>query len=83
MAPASGNGISGVLPSCWDAYAKALLIMPTCGPLPWLTTTFVPSPTMSTMCLAVFFTSASCSWGVLPRALPPSAMTTDLPSPFW
>ena len=34
------------------------------------------------MFLAVSFTSWSCSWGVLPRALPPSAMTTDLPSPF-
>ena len=82
MAPASGNGISGVLPSLADAYANALLIMPTCGPLPWDTMTLVPSSTMSTMFLAVSFTSWSCSWGVLPRALPPSAMTTDLPSPF-
>ena len=65
-----------------DAYANALLIMPTWGPLPCDTMTLVPSSTMSTMFLAVSFTSWSCSWGVLPRALPPSAMTTDLPSPF-
>ena len=31
--------------------------MPTCGPLPWETTTLVPSWIMSTMCLAVFRTS--------------------------
>ena len=65
-----------------DAYANALLIMPTWGPFPWETTTLMPSSTMSTMFFAVAFTSSSCSWGVLPRALPPSAMTTDLPSPF-
>ena len=37
--------------------------MPTCGPLPWDTTTLMPSATMSTMCSAVFFTSSSCSCG--------------------
>ena len=53
----------------------ALLIIPTCGPLPCVTTTSQPSSIKSTIALEVTFTAAICSGSVFPSALPPSAIT--------
>ena len=64
----------------FDATSNASSMMPTCGPLPWVTTTLMPSFTMWARFFDVFSKSFSCSPGVSPKALPPRATTTRLPS---
>ena len=59
--------------------AMAFWIMPTWGPFPWAMMTSCPSSIRSTMALAVCFTAIICSGRLLPRALPPSAITIRLP----
>ena len=55
--------------------------LPTCGPLPWVTTTWTPVATTSATCPAATAIAARCAAGVADpsgpvMALPPSAMTT-------
>ena len=75
MAPHSGKGMSALMAPLSAAVERPRLIMPTWGPLPWAMTTSLPSAIRSTMALAVSVTRWSCSAAVLPRALPPRAMT--------
>ena len=75
IAPHSGKGISLLMAPASAAVLMPRLIIPTWGPFPWAMTTWLPSWMRSTMGLAVCRTSSSCSAGVLPRALPPRAMT--------
>ena len=63
--------------------AMAFWIMPTWGPLPWAMTTWWPCSIRSTMALAVCLTAAICSGRLLPRALPPRAMTMRFPIPSY
>ena len=73
---------SGVAPWVWSSCIRAsmaLLMMPTWGPLPWATMTWLPSSMRSTMARAVIFTAVACSGRVVPRALPPRAMTMRFP----
>ena len=57
----------------------AFWIMPTWGPLPWAMTTWLPAWMRSAMALEVCFTATICSGRLLPRALPPRAITIRLP----
>ena len=78
MAPHSGKGMSALMAPASAAVERPRLIMPTWGPLPWAMTTSLPSAIRSTIALAVLLTRASCSVAVLPRALPPRAITIRL-----
>lgn len=81
MALQSESGMGGTWASLsFDATSNASSMMPTCGPLPWVTTTLMPSFTMWARFFDVFSKSFSCSPGVSPKALPPRATTTRLPS---
>ena len=70
--------MSALMAPASAAVDRPRLIIPTWGPLPWAMTTSLPSAIRSTMALAVLLTRASCSAAVLPRALPPRAMTMRL-----
>ena len=85
IAPSSASGCAGTadVASCCSAASCCRARFPTCGPLPWTTTTRQPASSTSFTAVAMAAALAIISsqlpdWPARVKALPPSATTAIL-----